>query len=98
MSFKAHAKICISTHWFVVESVEGPDGSIARVHVRARQFQRLRRRILGRRSPRISSAHTGERAHGTARWDGDIDIFWATGNHALRQVRDLDALCDVVVA
>jgi hypothetical protein len=83
---------------FVVGSVEGLDGSIARVHVRGRHFQWLCRRILRRRSPRASSAHTGERAHGTAWWDGDIDIFWATGNHALREVRNLDALCDVVVA
>jgi hypothetical protein len=54
--------------------------------------------MLGRRGSRTGSVDAGKRAYGTAWRDGNIDVLWAARNHAFREVGNLDALCDVVVA
>ena len=67
--------------------------------MRLLQIEGLRLIQLGRGSPRASlrCADAREGTHGSTRWDGDLDVFGAAGDHAFGETGDLNTLGDIVV-
>lgn len=62
--------------------------------------ERLSRVGLRCRCPRVDvgCACSREGAYRSTRWHRDIDVLGTTRDHAARQVGDLYAFCDIVVA